>query len=122
VFVRWKEEAKPGKPGQSHLYLKIDAKWAEEVDLVELHDGIESLSWQKLDRIHRFIRLSQKAEMSFEQLDWLVGSRQNYSVGKRFVGRGDPTTTMTYAPFFDGMNAILSILKISFLLILSNFG
>jgi hypothetical protein len=113
VFVRWKEEAKPGKPGQSNLYLKIDAKWAEEmaekIDFVELHDGIENLSWQKLDRIHRFIRLSRKAEMSFEQLDWLVGSRQNYSVGKRFAGRGDPTTTTTYAPFFDGMNDIISV-------------
>ena len=76
-------------------------------DYVELDDAILNLSWGKLDRIHRFIRLWRKANMSFKQLDWLIAPRQQVPSRDRKEGSSD--SIMAYCPYFDGINDVISI-------------
>ena len=79
----------------------------EQNDYAELSDTVENLSWEKLDRIHRFIRLWRKADMNFKELDWMIATQQQSPSYERKEGVGD--SVMAYCPYFDGIDDVISI-------------
>ena len=48
----------------------------------DVHDEFQNLSNQKLDRLHRFVRLARALEWSFADLDWVLRSLDKSAPGR----------------------------------------
>jgi hypothetical protein len=83
-------------------------QFPEQNDYLELYDTILNLSWEKLERIHRFIRLWRKAKLDFRQLDYiLAGANKNSAF--LHEGKGLDDSIMKYCPYFDGTDDVITM-------------
>ena len=70
-------------------------------------ETLKNLTWAKLDRIHRFLRLAIIIDWSYEDLDWAIRA---INALKQTFGLSSSASTRSHALKFDGIYDMVSIL------------